>query len=494
MENLAGNVLVIDDEDQFRIALTKVIKKHGYEATPFSSAFDALEYLKNNHASVDITVVDMKMDGMDGIEFITRINELYPTIVPIMVTAYSSIDTAVNSIKHGAFDFISKPFSPEQILYALQKSMTRRSLLVQNKRLKEEAERSLKILGQEKSKLHTVVQCMANPLIVLNSDLEIVLYNPYFENIDIECRIKLFTKLADYDSVFINQIKGLVDSMIANRSLTMIQKEISAGERFFQATCAAVVTGFDVEGYCVVLNDITKLKEVESLKNQFVSMVAHEIKAPISASLGYIYLILDGYITDHDKILEKLSRCKERSETLLEMVNDLLHISRHQTNRLNLEIKPVDAAARIENALEFYAQEMKKKNISLETDLSAPCREVLADEKALEMILNNLISNAIKYTPEGGSVRISLLNDGDYGAIVVKDTGYGIKKEDMARLFTEFFRCKTKETSKISGTGLGLSVVKKFVTAQGGTVTAESEYQKGSVFTVRLPLNRERKH
>ncbi|HOT76094.1 MAG TPA: hybrid sensor histidine kinase/response regulator [Candidatus Wallbacteria bacterium] len=493
MEKLLGKVLVIDDEDQFRIALTKVISKHGYEATPFPSAFAALDYLKDHHEEIDITVVDMKMDGMDGIEFITRINELYPTIVPIMVTAYSSIDTAVNSIKHGAFDFISKPFSPEQILYALQKSMTRRSLLVQNKKLKAEAERSLKILGQEKSKIHTVVQCMANPLIVLNSSLEIVLYNPYFENIDIKQRIKLFTKITDYDSEFINQIKALVNSMIENKTLTMIQKEFQIEEKFYQATCAAVITDHEIEGYCVVLNDITKLKEVENLKNQFVSMVAHEIKAPISASLGYIYLILDGYITDRDKILEKLGRCKERSETLLEMVNDLLQISRHQTNRLNLEIKPVNIREKIENALEFYAQEMKKKNLELTKEFSGANCEILADDKSLDMILNNLISNAIKYTPEGGKVSVSYTNDGDYGAIAVKDSGYGIRKEDLPRLFTEFFRCKTKETSKISGTGLGLSVVKKFVTAQKGTVTVDSEYQKGSVFTVRLPLSSEQR-
>lgn len=490
MENISGKVLVIDDEDQFRIALTKVVRKHGYEATPFPSAIEALEFLKTHHAEIDITIVDMKMDGMDGIEFITKINELYPTIVPIMVTAYSSIDTAVNSIKHGAFDFISKPFSPEQIIYAVQKSMTRRTLLVQNKKLKEDAERSLKILGQEKSKIHTVVQCMANPLIVLNSGLEIVLFNPYFENIDLGTKIKLYTKITDYDSEFINQIKAFVNSMVENKTLTMIQKEVKIDEKFFQATCAAVMTDHEVEGYCVVLNDITKLKEVENLKNQFVSMVAHEIKAPISASLGYIYLILDGYITDKDKILEKLGRCKERSETLLEMVNDLLHISRHQTNRLNLEIKPLDISAKLDNTLEFFAQEMKKKNISLEKDISAANNEILADDRSLEMILNNLISNAIKYTPEGGSVSVRYFNDGDYGVISVKDTGYGIRKEDLPRLFTEFFRCKTKETSKISGTGLGLSVVKKFVTAQKGTVTVESEYQKGSVFTVRLPLGK----
>ncbi len=487
-QNFSGRILVIDDEDQFRIALTKVIRKNGYDAIPFPSAFEALDYLEKNHAGVDITVVDMKMDGMDGIEFITRINELYPTIVPIMVTAYSSIDTAVNSIKHGAFDFISKPFSPEQILYAVQKSMTRRTLLVQNKKLKEEAESSLKILGQEKSKMHTVVQCMANPLIVLNSKLEIVLYNPCFENIDLNVRIKLYTKISDYDSEFINQIKALVNSMIENKSLTMIQKEIRINEMFYQATCAAVVTDHEIEGYCVVLNDITKLKEIENLKNQFVSMVAHEIKAPISASLGYIYLILDGYITDRDKIIEKLGRCKERSETLLEMVNDLLQISRHQTNRLNLEIKPVDITEKLENVLEFFAQEMKKKKIILEKDLKMVDNQILADGKSLEMILNNLISNAIKYTPEGGLIRVSYFGEGGYGVISVKDTGYGIRKEDLPKLFTEFFRCKTKETSKISGTGLGLSVVKKLVTAQKGTVTVDSEYQKGSVFTVRLPL------
>jgi len=490
MEKITGKVLVIDDEDQFRTALTKVVSRYGYAATPFSSAIEALEYLKKNRDEIDITIVDMKMDEMDGLEFISKINELYPTIVPIMVTAYSSIDTAVNSIKQGAFDFISKPFSPEQILYSLQKSMDRRNLLIQNKKLKENAESSLKILGQEKSKLHTVVACMANPLMVLNNSLEIVLFNPNFESINISQKIKLYTKIDQYGCELMKQIAALVGSMLENKKLTMIQKEIKFEDKFFQATCAAVYTDHEIEGYCIVLNDITKLKEVENLKNQFISLVAHEVKAPISATLGYIYLILDGYITDKDKILEKLARCKERSETLLEMVNDLLQISRYQTNRLNLEIKPVNIVEKIESALEFYSNEFKKKKLILSVDFAETGREILADPKAIEIILNNLISNAIKYTPEGQSVHITYSLEKDHGAITVKDTGYGIRKEDMPRLFSEFFRCKTKETSKISGTGLGLSVIKKFVVAQKGTVSVESEYQKGSAFTVRLPLNK----
>jgi len=487
MEKQMAKILVIDDEEQFRIALAKVIQRHGYDAVQFPSAYAALDYLET-HNDVDIAIVDMKMDGMDGMEFITMLNEFHAEVVPIMVTAYSSIDTAVSSIKHGAFDFISKPFSPDQILYAVQKALTRRGLIVQNKKLKAEADRSLKVLGQETSKLHTVVQCMANPLIVFNSSLEIVLFNPNFENIA-GVSIRLFSNIADYNCEMMSHLNGLISEIREKKSLTMIQKEIKVGEKFYQMTCAAVVTNREAEGFCVVLDDITTLKEVENMKNQFISMVAHEIKAPISATLGYIYLILDGYITDKDKILEKLGRCKERSETLLEMVNDLLQISRCQSNRLNLEIKPINLSEKMESALEFYSSEVSKKNQVLNKNYNEGAVEILSDDKALDIILNNLISNAIKYTPDGGNIEVSIFNEGNYGVIRVKDTGIGMKPEDLPKLFTEFYRCKSKETSKIPGTGLGLSVVKKFVTAQKGTVSVESEYQKGSTFTVRLPLN-----
>ncbi|HNY12238.1 MAG TPA: hybrid sensor histidine kinase/response regulator, partial [Candidatus Wallbacteria bacterium] len=471
----------------FRIALTKVIQRQGYEAIQFPSAYAALDYLES-HNDVDIAIVDMKMDGMDGMEFITILNEFHSEVVPIMVTAYSSIDTAVSSIKHGAFDFISKPFSPDQILYAVQKALTRRGLIVQNKKLKAEADRSLKVLGQETSKLHTVVQCMANPLIVFNSSLEIVLFNPNFENIA-GVSIRLFSNIADYNCEMMSHLKALISEIREKKSLTMIQKEIKVGEKFYQMTCAAVVTSRAAEGFCVVLDDITTFKEVENMKNQFISMVAHEIKAPISATLGYIYLILDGYITDNGKILEKLGRCKERSEALLEMVNDLLQISRCQSNRLNLEIKPINLKDKIESSLEFYSSEISKKHQILNKNYQEGAVDILADDKALDIILNNLVSNAIKYTPDGGSIEASIYNEGNYGVIRIKDTGIGMRPEDLPKLFTEFFRCKSKETSKIPGTGLGLSVVKKFVTAQKGTVSVESEYQKGSVFTVKLPLS-----
>jgi len=491
MEKPIGKVLVIDDEEKFRIALTKVIQRNGYEPIQFSSAYAALDFIESyDKNDIDIAVVDMKMEGMDGIEFITIMNEFHPEIVPIMVTAYSSIDTAVNSVKHGAFDFVSKPFSPDQILYSLQKAMIRRNLLVQNKRLQAEAESSLKILGQETSKLHTVINCMGNPLLVLNLDLEVVLYNPYFELIVGNGGMKLFKKITDHESEVMSEIKSLTDELAAKPEITMLQKELKLTDKFYQANCARVFHDNDTAGYCVVLDDITKLKEIENMKNQFISMVAHEIKAPISATLGYIYLILDGYIQDKDKILEKLKRCKERSETLLEMVNDLLQISRCQTNKLNLEIKAVNIIEKMESSLEFYSQEMSKKSLTLEKNFCEKGVVIQADEKSVDIILNNLISNAIKYNKDGGSVTVTIAAEENFGVISIADTGLGIKKEELSKLFTEFYRCKTKETSKIPGTGLGLSVMKNLVNAQKGAVSVESEYQKGTTFTVRLPLSK----
>lgn len=490
-EKPIGKILIIDDEEKIRVAITKVVQRQGYESIQFPSAYAALDFIESyDKNDIDVAIVDMKMEGMDGIEFITMLNEFHPEIVPIMITAYSSIDTAVNSVKHGAFDFVSKPFSPDQILYSLQKAMARRNLLVQNKKLRAEAEQSLKILGQETSKLHTVVNCMGNPLLVLNNDLEVVLYNPFFELIVGNGGMKLFKKMTDHESEVMGELKGIIDELAAKPDITMLQKELRLAGKFYQANCARVFHDKNAAGYCIVLDDISKLKEIESMKNQFISMVAHEIKAPISATLGYIYLILDGYIQDRDKILDKLRRCKERSETLLEMVNDLLQISRCQTNRLNLEIKAVDIVGKMESCLEFYGQEMAKKGLALERRFPEKPVFIQADEKAVDIILNNLVSNAIKYNVDQGRITATISPDENFCAISVADTGIGIKKEDLDRLFTEFYRCKSKEVSKIPGTGLGLSVLKNLVNAQHGDVSVESEYKNGSTFTVKLPLSR----
>ena len=228
-----------------------------------------------------------------------------------------------------------------------------------------------------------------------------------------------------------------------------------------------------------------RLRELDRLKDEFVALVSHELRTPLTSIIGYIQLLRDerasGLDTDH--FAEVIERNAER---LLRLVGDLLFLSKMQTGQLALELRETDLASLAGQAVEEARPEAERKHISL--GLSAAPVPSAVDPTRITQLLGNLITNALKFTPEGGQVEVRLAADGGEAVLSVTDTGIGIPAADRERIFERFYRTEAATRRVIPGSGLGLTISRAIVDAHRGTITVRSDGTHGSTFTVRLPL------
>lgn len=231
-----------------------------------------------------------------------------------------------------------------------------------------------------------------------------------------------------------------------------------------------------------------KIKEVDQMKDEFISMASHELRTPITAIRGYASMALAGdFGALPDKLRQGMQRVGDASNRLGELVEDLLNVSRIEQRRIEVRLQPVDAVATTVSVVEDLRPTAVQKQLALEVVHHQPTVNVTADPDRLKQVLINIIGNAIKYTPRG-SVSVTVgARDDDSGFIRVKDTGFGISATDQQRLFTKFFRAASDETRSIPGTGLGLWITKQLVELMKGKITLESIEGTGTQVTVIFP-------
>jgi signal transduction histidine kinase len=245
----------------------------------------------------------------------------------------------------------------------------------------------------------------------------------------------------------------------------------------------------------VALNDVTdrkraeeELKETMEMKSQFISTVSHELRTPLTA-------IREAVIVVQDEIAGKLSKdqkhfldiAKRNIDRLARLIDDVLDFQKLSAGKMKFNLQENNMAAVAEEAYATMQPHAAKNKVDLALELEPQLPAVVCDSDRIMQVLTNLISNAIKFTPEGGRVLLSAQRREEMLAIKVSDTGYGIPKEDLPKLFNRFFRVH-RPGKEIKGTGLGLAIVSKIVTGHGGRIEVESELDKGTTFTVLLPL------
>ena len=220
-------------------------------------------------------------------------------------------------------------------------------------------------------------------------------------------------------------------------------------------------------------------------------MVAHELKTPVAAVLGFLRIILDKNInTTPEQKYDYLSRSEKRLQALIEMVNDLLDISRMEMKTKQREIKDIDIVDVVKSNLDFLELELQKRNIKVIFSAEENLPMVKADAGEINRIFTNIISNAMKYNKDNGSITATVKKSGNYIVCSIKDTGIGMRPQDKEKLFQEFYRIKNDKTRNIPGTGLGLSIVKRIVESYAGKIEVNSEYGVGSEFIVYLPYKK----
>jgi len=480
-------ILVVDDEKVVRDGCTRVLTGKGFEVLTAENGLQAMEMLPEN--SVDIILLDLKMPVMSGEEVLEKVCKDHPDIPIIIITGHGTIDTAVECMKNGAYDFVTKPFQIDPFLLTINRAADKRALEKKARLYEEEKQRNLYDINLEKSRLKTIINCMANGVMVCNRNMELVLHNPAFMRlfeISKEIEDPIQVKELFQDESLITTLKKIHSSQ--SQQDEVISQEIEVEKNTLRAISAPVLgPEKEIVGTVTVLEDITPFKQLDEMKSDFVNMVAHELRSPLSAIRQQNSVVLEGLAGPvEEKQKDFLGRGIKKIDTLLELINDLLDIARIEAGKHVQHQVPTDIGQIIEDTIALLETRANEHNISL-TFSPNNIKLILADPQRLEEVVNNLITNAINYSPDGGEVKVSATGISEYVEIRIQDSGVGIPPEEIPKIFDKFYRVKHPKTRQVMGTGLGLSIVKGIVDSHHGSIDVESTLNKGTTFRLLFP-------
>lgn len=277
---------------------------------------------------------------------------------------------------------------------------------------------------------------------------------------------------------------ALIAQVIGGRAAAGFENRLRCQDGSFVSVVWSAVWSPPEQLVFCVLRDNTERKEVDRLKNEFISTVSHELRTPLTSLRGFSELLLCREWPP-EKQREYLRVIQNESKRLTNLLNDFLDIQRIEAGRETYTFEPLDLQPILEQTVTLFSQTSERHSLVLRIPERLPL--VKADSDRLKQVLTNLVSNAIKYSPDGGTVTIAAEDQGDAIAVRVSDQGLGIAAEDQSKLFTKFYRVDNASTRKIGGTGLGLALVKAIIEDHGGQVAVESEPGRGSTFSLTLP-------
>jgi two-component system sensor histidine kinase/response regulator len=364
-------ILVVDDEEGIRLGVARVLDRFvasfpdidaeiQYDIESAGSGEEAVARLRD--VAPDIMLLDLKLPGIGGLDVLKVARELEPPVLTIMITAYASVTTAVEATRGGTFDFLPKPFTP-------------------------------------------------------------------------------------------NEIKSAVRRATRDLILSRQAKKLAAEQR--------------------------------RTRFELIRVLVHELKAPLGAVEGYLRSILDGVVTDEVTMQRVVTRSIARIQGMRQLILDLLDVTRLEAGMKAREFSTVNVADLARECLDALRPQVESRNLAAEINAEGLVDAVVVRAE-VEIILNNLLTNAIKYNREGGSIVVHVARHDDAIEITVQDTGYGLSTEESAKLFNDFVRIKNARTRGIEGSGLGLATVKRIAGMYRGEATVSSQVDKGSTFTVTL--------
>jgi signal transduction histidine kinase len=374
----SGRILVIDDEPGIREACRRVLTAQGFHVDVAEDGQTGLRMVQES--GLDLVLLDVMMPGISGIDLIAPIHAHDPEIVCVIITGYGNVELAVDAIRQGAYDFINKPFTADDLVLRVKQGVERRRLSLESRR------------------------CL----------------------------------LAEEESRQLNEEKA-------------------------------------------------HLEEVNRAKTSFVRLVTHELRAPIAAIQSYLRLILDGYVPP-EREREIIGRAEIRAQEQLALISDLLELSRLQDGPASDKASMANLGDILRDVVQQFEGQASQKNQQLGVSISCglPPVRVMADQ--FKSVWVNLISNALKYTPEGGTISVRLVCHDDDIVGEVTDTGIGIPAEAQEHLFAEFFRAQNAKAFTEQGTGLGLAIVRQVIERSGGGISFTSQEGKGTTFRFTLPV------
>ena len=351
----------------------------------------------------------------------------------------------------------------------------------------QELEKAKNMIEAERNKTLAIIENLTEGLLVFDKKQNLLLLNPQTTSL-------LKIKKENIIGKNLSELKKipffrLLSELMKENSQTVCKKEIEINKNtFISLSSAPIFLKGENIGTLVLLRDVTREKAIERMKTEFVSISAHQLRTPLSAIKWILKTILDGDLGPLSKMQkEYLEKAYASNERMISLIHDLLNVTRIEEGRFLYKLEPVNLVEIVESIVRAFKKEIDEKKLKVTFIKSAHFPLMKLDKEKISIAIQNLIENAIRYTPEKGKILISLKKKDNQIEFFVKDTGIGIPKDQQERIFSKFFRAKNAIKIEPNGSGLGLFVTKKVIEAHGGKIWFQSEEGKGSTFYFTLP-------
>lgn len=344
---------------------------------------------------------------------------------------------------------------------------------------------SVSEISREKSKLEAIIHYMEDGLIAVNTDGNIIHLNPKAIKM-----LQIAPNIKHLDDIFLNIDEDLMIKSIADYNDEGIGKRsIYMGESILKVNYAPFQNDKGMKsGYVFVLQDITDQEKLDRMRREFVANVSHELKTPLTTIKSYTETILDGVVTDMDTVIEFLTVVNDEADRMARLVRDLLQLSNFDSKQVRLDLIQYDYLKLLRGAVQKLEVTAKSKRQSFKLISDCESIEGVFDRDRIEQVVLNILSNAVKYTPEDGLIKIFVSKNAEQVLLKFQDNGMGIPESDILRIFERFYRVEKARSRAMGGTGLGLSIAKHIVEVHGGTIRIDSQVDVGTTVFINIPL------
>ena len=501
MKPASYKVLLIEDDKIDQMAFVRLIKEEGlsYDYTLADAVSEAKDILSKQE--FDVIIADYLLKDGTGFDILDLVKD-----TPIIfATGAGNEKLAVKAMKAGAYDYLIKNPSrsylailPHIIKNAVNHAKMEKEVRTYHEDLEDIVKERTEQLKAEKELLSVTFSSMTDGIIVVNANKNVVLLNNVAE-------ILMGTKLDDAKGKNIDNILRLiderskdhvespVDDVLASGSIKnrieSIMLVMANGYKHPVSIAAAPICGQQgmVNGVVILLHDRSHEREIDQMKTDFVSSVSHELRTPLTSIKAYTETILRDRDMPEKQKREFLIIIDKESNRLADLVNGLLEISKLDSGSIEVVKQDINVVTIIEQIVLSLKRSADSRNIVIEKDINGTIPQLWAHEGRIKSLISNLINNAIKFSPEGGRVKVHLEHNNKELVICVSDTGIGIPEDEIPHIFERFYRVR-QSGSQIPGTGLGLAIVKEIASMHGGKVDVASELGRGTTFRIVLPL------
>jgi signal transduction histidine kinase len=484
----AVQILVVEDDPEERALASRALAGTGWQVTEAASAAAALAALRKRGNFV--VLLGLRLPDMEGRELLARLAADHPETPAVVVTGVDDVEVAIDAMQRGAWDYVVKRPDHrhlDHLRHVVARTLERRQLFRERNRYRDEMEA-----------LAIALRGTSDGVVILDPVGRVSFVNRALaaawgrrESAVVGRLLGEFVHVPRDESALGDVIAAVgergrwsgelrtrgVDPPLGAWDVTLTPIRSPDVPRRGAVTHSRTVVG--------IFRDVSDKHALEQLRADFLSMITHDIKVPLTVILGYTEMLTDPEPPPGEIPPDILTRIRESGETIHALVCNFLDLSRIEAGRMTLDRRPFDVREMLAHSLEHYESTARRKGIelALEGDRIVP---LVADETQLERVVANLLANAIKYTPSGGRVTVAVGRENGQAMIAFRDTGRGIPADELPHLFEKYRR--VREAKRTEGTGLGLFIAKTIVEAHGGDIRVESTPGTGSTFTLLLPL------